>query len=525
MTEVEVAPIDILLVDDERKNLTALEAILRHEDWNLIFATSGPDALKKALVHDFAVIVLDVLMPGMSGFETAELIRERDKSRETPIIFLTADDRTERATHAYTIGAVDYIVKPVNSEALRSKVSVFAELFRRERQVKRQAHELAEKTALLDGILASATDYAIAGVDVDGQIVFWSEGASQHFGFTAAEMVKKRSLSTIYSPEDIESGRVDRLFDHALTTGRAHGELDFVSRNGRRISTALTIHRRYDPRGASLGYVVVAKDITEQKRLELQQAQLVAEQHARAVAEAAVKAREEFLYIAAHELKNPLAGLSGYIQMMRRLRDQDRLSGDRLDQGLKMLDGSARRLIRLSEHLLNVARLQTGQLEFLKTPTDLDALLDELLAQYSAGLTSHRLVFDGTTGGATINGDADRLIEVIENLLNNAVKYSPEGSEIRISVEYRDGSVVVCVADDGIGIPDGLLAQIFEPFVRGSNVSEPHLPGLGLGLFLCRQIVESHGGRIEAASRGVGLGTTVSVWLPAYRDVAEVAHA
>src|SRR5919199_4155084 len=185
-----VRPVNILLVDDEPKNLITLEAVLAGEGRNLVSATSGREALRYVLEDEFAVVLLDVHMPEMDGFETAELIRSRDRSRDMPIIFLTAADRGETfVARGYSLGAVDYIVKPFDPDVLRSKVAVFVELFRRTEQVKQQAEQLVETTAFLNSVLEGSTEYAITALDVEGRILAWNEGARRIYGYAADELV------------------------------------------------------------------------------------------------------------------------------------------------------------------------------------------------------------------------------------------------------------------------------------------------------------------------------------------------
>src|SRR5919204_1660313 len=157
---------NILLVDDEPRNLLALEAVLQGDGRRLVHAASADEALKHILREDFAAIVLDVLMPGMDGFELAALIRSRERSRHTPIIFLTAA-RKERphVVKGYKLGAADYLLKPFDPDSLRSKVGVFVDLFRKTAEVRRQAEQLAETTAFLESILASTNANAIAALD------------------------------------------------------------------------------------------------------------------------------------------------------------------------------------------------------------------------------------------------------------------------------------------------------------------------------------------------------------------------
>jgi PAS domain S-box-containing protein len=254
-----------------------------------VCAKSGEEALRHLLREDFAVILLDVQLPGMDGFATAELVRGREKTNATPIIFLTADTREKDfVSRGYSLGAVDYIVKPFDPEALRSKVSVFVELFRKTEQVKRQASELAETTAFLNGVLESATEYAIAALDSDGRFLTWNEGARRLYGYTADEMVGRGNLAMLQPPDPAGGeGKVGELLRTAARRGQAEGVFEHVRRNGHTVPVSATVSRRHDGSGLSIGFLLVAKDITEQQRAEAQRLQLIEEQTARSEAEAA----------------------------------------------------------------------------------------------------------------------------------------------------------------------------------------------------------------------------------------------
>lgn len=279
-------PVNILLVDDEPKNLTALTAVLEGEDRRLILAYSGEEALRHLLHADFAVVLLDVHMTGIDGFETAELIRNRQKTRDTPIIFLTAASRAETfVTRGYSLGAVDYIVKPFDPEALRSKVGVFVDLFRKTEQVKRQAAELTETTTFLNSVLESAPDYAIAALDPDGRFLTWNEGARKVYGYAAEEMIGKRDLAALHPKEDATRSR--ELLRTAERTGKAEAVIDGLRKNGRTFPASVTLGQRRDAEGRPVGYVLITRDVTDLKRVEAQRAQLIEEQAARSEAEAA----------------------------------------------------------------------------------------------------------------------------------------------------------------------------------------------------------------------------------------------
>ena len=280
--------VSILLVDDEPKNLVALSAVLDGPDRRLVGVGSGEEALRHLLHEDFAVILLDVYMPGIDGFDTAELIRGREKTKDTPIIFLTAETRGQGfVSRGYSLGAVDYIVKPFDPEALRAKVGVFVDLFRKTGEVKRQAAELSDMTTFLNSVLESATDYAITALDPEGRFLTWNEGARRIYGYTTEEMVGKRDLAALHAGNGETAKKVGELLRTAARQGKSEGVMEHVRKGGRRFPVSATISRREDADGLSIGYVLVARDITAQQRAQAQRLQLIEEQAARSEAEAA----------------------------------------------------------------------------------------------------------------------------------------------------------------------------------------------------------------------------------------------
>jgi len=282
------SPVKILMVDDEPKNLTALETVLAADDRVLVRAGSGPEALRQVLHDDFAVVLLDVHMPGMDGFETAELIRGRQRSRETPIIFLTAAISGDVfVAKGYSLGAVDYLIKPFDTEILRSKVTVFIELFRKTEQIKQQAEALAETSAFLNSVLEGATGYAIMALDLDGRILSWNEGARRIYRYDDGEIVGQANLTRLHAEGDVTEGKIQALLESAKRDGQVTSILDGVRKGGQRFAASLSIEQRVTADGRRIGYVAIGQDVTSVKEAEQHRAQFIQEQVARAEAERA----------------------------------------------------------------------------------------------------------------------------------------------------------------------------------------------------------------------------------------------
>jgi signal transduction histidine kinase len=278
---------------------------------------------------------------------------------------------------------------------------------------------------------------------------------------------------------------------------------------------------------ASRTVALLFTDITARRRAEAErEALLAAEREARAAAEAAVQARDTFLSIAAHELKTPLTSLKGGAQLLRRRQLRDDLPPERLRSGLDQIIRSVDRLNALTDDLLDVARLRTGQLPLAPRPLDLVALVEGAVANARERIgEAHSLVVTRLASLPPVRADEGRIEQVFDNLLDNAIKYSPEGGAIAVTIRAEGAGVAVAVRDAGIGLPAGAAAVIFEPFARATNAAASNLPGLGLGLFICRSIVERHGGWIKAESAGVGAGTTITCWLPCDSPPDEAAGA
>ena len=257
-------------------------------------------------------------------------------------------------------------------------------------------------------------------------------------------------------------------------------------------------------------------DITARKEAETERERLLlAERAAREAAEEAVSARDTFLSIAAHELRTPLTGLKGGAQLLLRRQGRGQLGPDRLRAGLDDLNRAIDRLTALTDDLLDVARLRTGQLPLVPHSLDLVALASEALRRvHDRADDGHHLVLDAAPDLPTVLADTARVDQVFTNLLDNAVKYSPAGGTITVLVRTMEDGVAVSVRDAGIGLPPGTEEAIFAPFGRAENAAASNLPGMGLGLYICRNIVERHGGWMRATSAGAGAGTTMTFWLP-----------
>jgi signal transduction histidine kinase len=232
-------------------------------------------------------------------------------------------------------------------------------------------------------------------------------------------------------------------------------------------------------------------------------------------AEAALSVRDEFILIAAHELRTPVTGIKVNAQLALRRLGDELPDKDRTERYLVAIVGGANRLVLLINDLMDVSRMQSGELLLRIESLDLVTLVSSVALRYAEkGGERHPVTSDLPHMPLLVDADAGRLEQVLDNLLSNAVKYSPQGGEIGVCLRHVVDGVVLTVSDGGIGLTPGAQERIFEPFGRAANAMRQGLPGMGLGLHICRQIAEAHGGRMWAESDGEGRGTTVGMWLP-----------
>jgi hypothetical protein len=511
----------VLVVDDNPKNLVALAAILEPLSVPIVEARSGDEALARVLQQDFAVILLDVRMPGMSGIETAALIKQRRRSREIPIIFLTAFDRdASYIARGYRQGAVDYLVKPYEPEILRSKVAVFVDLYVKGERIKQQEALLRqrEREALERAserrfrTLTDAMPLALWATGPGGEIAYANRRWAEYLGREPERGVPLWEVEPLH-PED--RPLVMSTWEEASRT-RLPFEIHYRMRKADGGAYRWHLSRavpELDPRGGVTGWIVTAIDVDDQRRAEQALTSLLAsEQDARREAEAASRLKDEFLAIVSHELRTPLTAILGWA---RALRGEARGA---IDEGraLETIERNAVAQVRLIEDLLDVSRIITGKLHIEAQAVDLRELVLGAVdaIRPAAEAKSLALEVDAGDGPAPHEGDGGRLLQVCSNLLANAVKFTPRGGRVSVRLGRTEAAHVLRVSDTGQGISASFLPHVFERFRQADTTSTRAHAGLGLGLALVRSLVELHGGTVHAASPGEGQGSVFTVLLP-----------
>ncbi|KQU76918.1 MULTISPECIES: response regulator [unclassified Rhizobacter] len=557
---------NILVVDDLPEKLLVFGTVLEELGQNLVFVRSGREALREVLQREFAVILLDVNMPDIDGFETAALIRQYKRSVDTPIIFITSYADEMQTERGYALGAVDYIQSPVVPHILRSKVRVFVRLFAMQRQIREQADAhaavaaadaarrvaedndrrsafLADASRVLSGSLqaevcvralaellvpAMATAALVLPGDEPGarqKLVCASPGATANRMLmdiapplaAALRQALAERRTVALAPADLVA-----LAPDAFGPGRTRAlpwqavqALPLI--NGDRLLGAMLVAtddalQRPDWR--------VLDDLAARAAAALEnailygslQGEIVERRAAEMQLQEAGRRKDEFLAMLSHELRNPLAPIRTALEVIRRIAPPDPKIGWATDIMVRQL----KQMTRLIEELLDVARISQGKIVLSREKVDLNAVILQSVetAQPLIDARDQRLQVLPLAEPMWLHGDFARLAQIVSNLLNNASKYSEKGTRILLEASATPQGAVIQVSDQGIGIDAQLLPRIFDLFTQGSRTLDRAQGGLGVGLTLAQRLAQMHGGSLEAASDGIGCGAVFTLRLP-----------
>jgi len=503
----------ILIVDDHPANLVALEAILAPLGHELVMARSGEEALRHILQREFALILLDVQMADMNGFETAGLIKQHPRSRHIPIIFITAVSRD--AVHVfrgYSQGAVDYLVKPFDADILRSKTAVFIELFVRGEKLKLQERMLRErdrevlerKSQERYRRLLDVMPECIWAADASGKVNYWNRPGLAYCGLKLAD-IREESFWECLHPDDRPEARAH--WEAGLRSGASFERQVRIKRaadGSYRWHLARAVPER-EPEGHIVGWIATATDIDDQKRAE-------------DALRKAVILRDDFLSVASHELRTPLTSLKLEVANLSRIARRDGTdSAPRLIAKVEKIDSQAARLHRLIDELLDVSRIAAGRLELHVEAVDLAQIVNEVGTRFSDEAARVGSTLNIHAPGSVVGRwDKSRLDQVVTNLVSNAIKYG-DCKPIDLTLEAEDDRAVVTIRDRGLGIAQHDHERIFGRFERAASTR--HYGGIGLGLWIVKQIIDALGGTVTVESTP-GTGSTFTVELPRSADKA-----
>jgi signal transduction histidine kinase/two-component SAPR family response regulator len=530
----------VLIVDDHAGQRLALAAVLADLDVTIVEAASGREALRCLLQHEVAVILLDVNMPGLDGFETAALIRERSRSQYTPIIFVTAFSDDAHAARGYSLGAVDYILSPVQPNVLRSKVGVFIDLDRKTEQITQQREALRRYAEQLQQLSrASLAIHSSRSVDDVARAVARNAGrivgarqtsitlalhddgeALTVTAVTEADGAIRETLSqppthhlarNLSQPQRLTQVALEARFLGATPPPSIIPELamrgwlaaPLATRDGRSIGVVQLSDKFEGEFTAEDEGIVV---------LLAQKAAVAIENIAAAEAREANRLKDEFLGVLSHELRTPLQAMLTWIAILRKEPPDAAL----LARSLDVLDRSARSQVQLIADLLDVSRIIRGQLRLDTAPVEVTKVISLGLEALKPSATAKgvTLAWKPPASDCWIVGDSARLQQIVWNLVANGIKFTPSQGRVEVELDTSDVDVTIRVRDTGNGIPAAFLPYVFDRFRQADSTTERQHGGLGLGLSIVRHLVELHGGKVRAENVAPGSGALITIVLP-----------
>ena len=507
----DLSSVAVLIVDDTPSKRFALKAVLAPLGVSIVEADSGAAALRCVMSRDFAVILLDVRMPRMDGYETARFIRQRRQSELTPIIFVTAHSNDE--IDRYAEGAVDFICLPVVPAELRAKVSVFAHIFITAHGLATRARELQVSANQLS-VVADSAPIGIFQTDAQNRYVYTNPRWTEITGITA-EQAKGQHWDSIMRPEERASLLAQMPDDAPSPAELSHRFEVNLLESATRIAV-ITSRSIVDRNGAPAGWVGTLADVTAEVGVE------AAMSDARDRATEASRLKSDFLANMSHEIRTPMNGVIGMAELLL-----DTELDSRQRDYAQTVQNSGEALMTIINDILDFSKIEAGMLEVEKIDFDLRATIDDvvdLLARAAQRKQLELIAVVTDTVPLTMSGDPGRIRQVLTNLIGNAIKFTGAG-EVKIvatmtEVDEPAPAIRIEVSDTGDGIPSDKLAVIFQPFVQADTSTSRKYGGTGLGLAISGQLVTLMGGDCGVTSE-LGAGSTFWFTIGVGADVGE----
>jgi PAS domain S-box-containing protein len=483
----------ILNVDDYEPARYTRSRILRQAGFRVFEAENGERALELVTQERPHLVVLDVNLPDMTGFEVCERIKANPSTASTIVLQLSATSVSLGSKlRSFAAGADAYLAEPLEPEEFLANVAALLRL-------KKAEEALHDANASLKTIIEAAP-LGIVSTDLSGRLTTWNPAAERLFGWASEEVLGQPPPGI---PEDRQAQATAAWA--ATSEGRSVAfETECTRKDGTRVEVRIStapIRRQNQVTGT----LALVEDISQRRRLEREQARLYQEAHN------ANAAKDAFLAMLSHELRTPLNAIAGWVRLMR----TGELDHAAFDHALEVLERNTQAQIKLIEDILDVSRIMGAALTVDMEPLDLAAIVEDAVEAVRPTAAAKGLALDlhVERAPAPARGDRERLLQVVSNLLSNAVKFTAEGS-ISASLQQRDGFWELKVVDTGIGIRPAFLPHVFERFRQADTRTSRAHGGLGLGLSIVRHLVEAHGGAVTAESAGEGQGAAFTVTIP-----------
>lgn len=482
---------DILAIDDTPENLQLLSQLLTERHYKVRSVTKGKTALRAAQAAPPDLILLDVNMPEMNGYEVCQQLKADERTCDVPVIFISALGETLDKVKAFQVGGVDYVTKPFQVEEVLARIETHLQLRSLQRQLQQQNAQLQQEIRerqlaqekFTKAFRSSPSPITLTSIP-DCKFIEINPSFLRLTGYDQDEILGQRVTDLQLGLTETSSAKgLAELFTVGVLQNR---EVELRTKSGE-VRTLLLSVELIDLAGRPCA-LTVANDITERKRLE-----------------------NEFISLVSHELRTPLNALIGSLDLLTTGR-----LGTLTEKGQHVINiavNNAERLIRLVNDILDLERMKAGKLTLQKGACNVTVLLNHAreLLQAVADQAGVTLVVEPLD--LTIEVDCDRILQLLTNLLSNAIKFSQPNSQVWLAAHQKDDCIEIQVKDQGRGIPTDKLHLIFERFQQIDASDARQKGGTGLGLAICRQIVEQHGGRIWADSL-MGQGSTFHVSLP-----------
>jgi PAS domain S-box-containing protein len=501
----------ILAVDDTEDSLMLLDRILGRAGYTVLTASSGQKALDMMKTATPDLILLDINMSDVDGFEVCIQLKADKRTRDIPIMFLSAIDGIIDKMRAFDIGGVDYITKPFHFAEVLARVKTHIDVTRLIQQDKQLIQQLSAEIEerqraeaqirRLADMLENVSD-AIITTDHEFRVLTWNNAAEQIYGWRSAEAVGK-TLDDISETLFIDDERANSI-KQLKANGHWQGEVTQFHRDGTPVSIYSSVSAVYDEEQQLIGAVGINRDISQQKK---------AEEHRRERVRAEDRAAflRDFLGNLSHDLRTPLSTIQTGLYLLERYEDPDQRS-----RKIRDIETQVGLFDNLISNIITMTRLDTVT-QLQTNSVDVNGLLRDVADKLRTAVEKrqHRLELDLAPDVPAITADEGQLFRVFINLLENALLYTPEEGSVTLRSSCNGNAIYIEVSDTGIGIDEADKAQIFERFYRGDKARtiDHDYAGSGLGLAIVKSIIELHRGQVEVDSTP-GEGSTFRVRLP-----------